>query len=380
MYKLEEITINCHRLAVAGLSATLLTMLSACSGEQMETTPIVRPVQYVQVAPGSGIDRMTYSGTTKSHIDTRISFKVGGTVVARPVSVGDKVEPGQMLARLDAQDFNVAVQDTRAGVAAAQAELRNAEANFDRVTGLYENRNASKAQLDAVRAGAESAKAQLRSASERLHGAQLQLSYTEIESPESCTVAETYVKTNENIAAGQAIVRLNCGKCAEVKAYLPETHIGLVRSAMPVQVTVDAFPDDSFSAVVSQVGVATGTGTFSVTAILGGDCPAMRSGMAADLHFAFRKPQDEGRIAVPPVSVGEDRVGNYVFVLERQGDEWIARRRSVSVGEITDRGEFFITDGLTTGEYIATAGVRRIQDGLQVRLLENSQLFARGND
>ncbi len=72
---------------------------------------------------------------------------------------------------------------------------------------------------------------------------------------------------------------------------------------------------------------------------------------------------------VPSVAVGEDDAGRYVFVLEPQAEDlYIARRRGVEVGNLTQAARFVVSDGLGEGELIATAGVRRIQDGQTVRL------------
>ncbi len=361
---------------VIALSATSTVLLGGCGQDDAEIVAPPRPVQYLEVSAGTGEDRQTYSGVTKSHVDAQISFKVAGTVLERPVSVGDQVEAGELLARLDARDYRVQVQEAQAAFAAANAALRNAEANYERVSGLYENRNASRAELDAARADAESARALATAAREQRRGAQLQLSYTEIFAPQACTVAETHVRVNENVTPTQPVIRLNCGECPEAEAYLPETHIGFVRNGMPVEVTVDAFPNQSFGAAVTEIGVTSGDAgtTFPVTAILTGNCPEIRTGMAADLHFTFSMPSQEGRIQVPSVAVGEDREGNFVFVLEQGADNWVARRRPVVVGGITDRAALIIADGLSEGELIATAGVRRLQHGQEVRLLEGGQL------
>ena len=358
------------------VSITCAVGMGGCSADPVTTTVAPRPVQFVQVRADEGRDRQTYSGVTKSHVDAYMSFKVGGTVLDRPVVVGQSLAKDQLLASLDPRDYRVAYQEAQAALAAGNAALRNAEANYERIGGLYENRNASKAELDAARASAESARAQVAAAREQVEGARLQLSYTRISSPDDCSVAETLVRENENVAPGQPVLRLTCGACPEAEAYLPETHIGLVEQGMHTTVTVDAFPGQEFSAVVTEVSVASNAAgtTFPVTVALDGDCPDMRSGLATDVHFTFSQNVERGRVDVPTVAVGEDREGNFVFVLEQAGDSWFARRRSVTVGDITDHATLLITDGLAEGEYIATAGVRRIQDGLEVRLLEGGRL------
>ena len=351
-----------------------LATLVGCTREAPPQEPAPRPVEYVQVLAAAADDLQTYSGVTKAEVDAQMSFKVAGTVVDRPVSVGDTVAAGDLLARLDQRDYRVALQQAQAGLATAIAQLRNASAEYDRTTELYENSNAAKADLDRAQAAFESAEAMVAAAREQVHGAELQVSYTTLRAPQACTVAKTFVKENENVAPGQPVLQLNCGRCAQIEAYLPETHIGWVEASMPVEVTVEAIPEQRLDAVVTEIGVASGAAgaTYPVTAQLTGACPELRSGMVADVHMAFRLPEREGRIALPTVAVGEDRDGNFVYTLEQGGDAWTARRRAVVVGEITDRGELVIADGLAEGEYVATAGVRRIQDGLTVRLLENN--------
>ena len=81
----------------------------------------------------------------------------------------------------------------------------------------------------------------------------------------------------------------------------------------------------------------------------------------------------EERLEVPAFAVGEDRDGRYVYVVEAIGDG-IGRavRREVTVGALTADGGLEIVHGLADGERVITAGVSRIQDGLEVRLDEGA--------
>ena len=164
---------------------------------------------------------------------------------------------------------------------------------------------------------------------------------------------------------------MNCGECAEINVAIPETIINLVKEESDVTVTADAYPGQEFKAMVTEVGVATGAGaTFPVKVKLTGDCPGFRSGMAADVQFDFGTSTGAHALVVPPVSVGEDREGRYVFVLQEEGGHWYARRRAVDVSDEGTGSGLQITSGLDEGELVATAGVRRIQDGIEVKLLE----------
>ncbi len=357
-----------RRLIVATLVAILA---SGCSETEEPIKPTPRGVLHEQVELFTSSMSSIFSGVTQAHVDAKMSFKVPGTVLERPVNIGMSVPAGTLLARLDDRDYASSVQQAQAQLRASQAQQRQAEANYERLISLYENRNTSLSELETARAAADSTKASVTAASETLRQAQLQLSYTRLVAPEQCEVAETYVRADENVDAGTPVVRLTCGSCPEVRINLPQTQISLVESGQAVEVTVTGVDARSFPATVSEIGVASTSGaTFPVTALFSGRCPELRSGIAADVRFDF-DTGEAPQITVPSVAVGEDAEGRFVFVLEPQSDGlYTAQRRPVEIGELNEAARFVVTNGLTTGEVIATAGVRRIQDGQIVRLAD----------
>ena len=90
-----------------------------------------------------------------------------------------------------------------------------------------------------------------------------------------------------------------------------------------------------------------------------------------DQDKQFRDAGSEGTLAVPWVSVGEDRDGRFVFVLEPESKGvGTVHRRAVAIGAIGQRIE--ILEGLEAGDLVVTAGTRRLADGMQVKLEEMS--------
>lgn len=348
----------------------VLTLGQGCSEEaQLPETP-VRSVLYERATLSSSAVESVYSGVTQAHLDAQMSFKVAGTVLSRPVDVGDRVAAGDLLARLDERDYTSAVEAAKAELASGRARARQADANYERLISLYETRNAAQAELEVARASNEAAKANVTAAAERLRQAELQLSYTRLQAPQACEVAETYVRADENVNAGTPVVRLTCGDCPEVRVSVPQTRIRSVESGMRLKVDVSGFAGGPYEAIVSEVGVATGSGaTFPVTAIFSGNCPDLRSGIAADVHFEFPTGNGE-QLTVPSVAVGEDDAGRFIYVLEptSSDDTFVATRRDVEVGAFTEAARFVVSTGLGEGELVATAGVRRIQHGQRVRL------------
>ena len=349
----------------------LVATAVGCEQAPLEEPAVVRPVRYTQVVVQGASEARTYSGAARAELETDLSFRVGGTLTQRPVDVGDEVDRGDLVAALDSTDFQVRLDEARAGLARAEAEQRNADANYDRTRDLYESQNASRTQLDSARALAESAQAQYRAASQQVEAARLQLSYARLTAPQACTVAETFVEVNQNVSPGQPVVQLNCGGCAEVVVSVSDTDISRVQQGMEVSASVTALPGSPIPGIVREVGVATGarSTTYSVTIALTERCEDVRSGMAVDVRFDFPTAATGGNPVVPYVAVGEDRNGHYVFVIEADENGVLrAVRRPVEVGSAT-AGGIVIVNGLQPGELIATAGVRRLTQGQEVTLL-----------
>ena len=279
-----------------------------------------------------------------------------------------------MVGVLDSTDFQVRLDEARAGLARAEAELRNADANYARTRDLYESQTASRNQLDTARALAESADAQYRAASQQVEAARLQLSYTRLAAPQSCTVAQTFVDVNQNVSSGQPIARLNCGHCAEVVVSVSDADIARVTEGMEVAARISAVAGGEVQGIVQEVGIAAaarGT-TYPVTIALQERCESVRSGMAVDVTFNFPTATAGSSLVVPYVAVGEDREGNFVFVLEPDEEgRLLARRRAVQVGPVTSDG-IVVLQGLSE-----TAGVRRLTPGQEVTLLGDADTTER---
>ncbi len=346
-------------------------LCASCGEEEKAPEPVIRPVRYQQVFSTGGSRERVFSGTSQAALESKLSFKVSGTVSRVAVKVGDAVVVRQLIAQLDPKDYELQVQEAEAALSSAGAQARNAQRNLVRVRALYENHNASRNDLDAAQAAATSAGAQVRSAEKRLELAQSQLSYTRLVSPVKGSIAAVTVEENENVSPGQPVALLTSGSQLEVEVAIPEILIAQIREGDEVAIAFDAIQNKRFSGVVTEVGVAaTGMATtFPVTVRLSRTDPDCRPGMAAEVTFRFGSADSRERILVLPVAVGEDRQGRFVFVVESaEGGFGVVRRRAVAVGELTADG-IEIMEGLKDGDLVVTAGISRIRDEQKVRLL-----------
>ncbi len=348
---------------------------AACAEETPEAEEVIRPVRTERVVFAGGARQRNFAGVAQATTMWNGSFKVPGTVETVAVVIGDSLEQGDIIAQIDAYDYELELQQAEAALRQAQANARNAQASFDRVKELYEDENATRADYDAALANDRSARAAVASVQKSVELATRRRGYTTLSAPFPGDVAEVPIDENENVNAGQVVVRMTVGDRLQVLVAIPEAYILEIQRGDAVSVAFDALPQRAYGATVDEVGVSSigMATTFPVTVILDDEASEVRPGMAADVTFRFA---DGGapNVSVPLSSVLEDRAGTYVFTLEPgEGGLATARRRDVVVGRElgTEAGSsrvlIEIVSGLDEGDRVITAGAKRIVDGQTVR-------------
>jgi multidrug efflux pump subunit AcrA (membrane-fusion protein) len=109
--------------------AALLTTLLACSKSEAPPAPL-RAVKLITVSGTDLVVGGEFSAEVRARVESRLGFRVGGKLVQRHVEVGQRVAAGQLLALIDAQDFQLAAQAAQAQVSAAQSQRDLAAAEF----------------------------------------------------------------------------------------------------------------------------------------------------------------------------------------------------------------------------------------------------------
>lgn len=347
-----------------------LVVATACSKRKAEPEHI-RPVQTEVVLLTSKKAPLFFSGFSKSEKMINASFRVPGLIVEYPIKVGDRLEKGQLIARLDPQDYELKLKQAQAALEAAVSEDRKTTAQYKRIKMLYESESASRDEFDQARAAHEAARAEIARKRAQVNLATQDLGYTTLVSEQdNCEVSTTDAEVNENVEAGKRVATLSCGKKLEVEVAVPESEIYNIKVGDAVSVLFNITPDIYYEAEVTEVGVTAAKATaYPVTVVLKERAPQLRSGMAAKVIF-YKGEAKEAKMTVPLAAVGEDREGNFVFVFEKgEGALGIARKRKVVIGEFyPDR--MVIKAGLKPGEVVITAGLRYLREGRRVKLLK----------
>lgn len=347
-----------------------LLFIAACDSPDVSVEERLRPVRYITVLDGDEFRDRSFSGRSKSSRESRLSFKVSGTVNNIPVQIGQRLSAGALIAELDPTSYVLQVQQAQASLVEAQANERKATADYERAKGLYANDNASLNELDAARAQSESAVAMVAAAGKALEIARLNLSYTRLTADADCSIASLDIEVNENVSPGQQVAMVSCGDTFEVTTNLPDSVIGLIDEDTPVRINFSAIPRQQFTGRISEISVSSVSGSagFPVVVRIVEKAPALRSGLAANVTFQFDSAAASGAGAVIPVNaIMSDPDGRFVLVAVPTAveGEAIVERRAVKVGELSQAG-IEVVDGLSVGDFVITAGISVIREGQRV--------------
>ena len=188
--------------------------------------------------------------------EVNVGSRVSGIVSSIPVRVGDRVQRGDLLARIDPTEFEARLAQAAADLALAQAQQKLAVSSHARSEALSGEGIVSELELESASSDLEVARARVALEKARLNSAQIQLDYTEIQAPVPGVIAEVTTREGETVAASFAaptfVTIIDLGRL-EVQAYVDETDIGQIFVGQQATFSVDTYPDSDFEARVSAV-------------------------------------------------------------------------------------------------------------------------------
>lgn len=340
----------------------ILFLLAACKEEESaQTTEVIRPVYAMQIGLNEEFGTRKFPGRASASNAVTLAFEVSGKLNKIPVSVGDRVKQGDILASLDPRDFQNTLEQ-------AKAEAKRAGVLYARLKNALADNAVSKQEVSDAEAAYDSAKAAVKIRQKALED-------TELKAPYDAIVTAKFIKSFGNVQAKQNAIRIVDPTRIEMVADIPEGMISLARVGMEILVEYDAFPGVVITARVSEISAEASqtTRTFPVTLIMDQpDSVAILPGMAGK---AWRAPQTITENApahmrgfqVPLTAILSASNGQkYVWVINEETNE--VNRTRIETGELTEHG--VLVQGLKGGESIATVGVNRLKEGQKVRIIQ----------
>ncbi|MFW5490255.1 MAG: efflux RND transporter periplasmic adaptor subunit [Desulfovibrio sp.] len=356
-----------------------LLFLGGCKGTDKEPEARKpRPVVTFKVRPPLETRSRVFTGVSKAGIETQLSFRVGGEIEKLPVKVGMRVRRGDLIARLDDNDYRLRAKEAQAGLAQAVAALNKARADYERARYLYEAGNVSKESLDTARAGFKSDEALVEAARERLELARTRIRYTTLKAPMSGAIAEVPVEVHQTVQAGQSIAMLTGGGSMEITVGVPESLIGRMRKGDAARVSFSAIRNRVYKGRVVEVGVESrGLTTYPLKLEIMDDDGRILPGMIGEVRLELPPRTSDGYLVVPSQAVASSSDGeHYVWVVETSDStaEHTVSRREVDVAGLSEEGIMLRTPSqVHPGDLVVVRGVHRIKDGQKVLLLDAPQ-------
>lgn len=347
----------------------LVLLFTSCKDKEVEKEPPIRPVLYQEVGYLGGDNSRTFSGTARTEKVINLSFRSNGIITQFNLKVGQQVRKGDLLAKLDNVQARLNYESAISAKNSAASQMNTAKLSLERTRILYEKGSLSLSEYESAKNSYETAQASFESSQRKIGIEQEQIRYGFLYAPEDGIIAAVEAEIEENVTPGQNIAVLNAGTEMEIALGLPESVINRVQRDMNVNINFPVLEKETFSGTVTEVSpsVDSNTATYPVRIVLNNSTEQIRSGMAANITFNFGEEEKGTRqLVVPPISVGEDGEGRFVFLLNEAGDKTTVSKKYISVGELSSEG-FVITKGLSLGDKVATAGLQTLLEGQVVR-------------
>ncbi len=421
-----------RQLRLQGLWIAVLIVLTGCSGApkggaDAQSDPAgaggdqgPTAVDVAIARTGSLRQELEYTATTEPVQEVSLRSQVQGQLLSLNVDVGDAVSQGQILARLDDAQLVAAVKEAQAELAARQSEVASAQTQVSnaqtqveqaRLTLIQAQADAGRsqqlvsqgaiakqtAQLDQTEAqtaaqAVRSAQVQVRTQQQAVAAAQRrvvaqravvtqdqeQQSYTTLAAPITGAVLERVTDPGNLLQPGSEVLRLGDFSQVKVVVQVSDKDLSTIRVGQPVQVRVDAFPNQRFSGQVRRISPAADPTArlLPVEITIPNRDRRMGSGLLARVNFS---QQASDRVVVPqtafgpPESEGQSGSQNQredastLFVLAGTGPQARVAARQVRLGETAD-GQVEILSGLKPGERFIARSEQPLKDGEPVRL------------
>ena len=357
-------------LSLSGIALTGL-LLTACS-KPPAPADIVRPVFVTTVTSSNSAQSRSFTSVVHARVETELGFRTGGKVVERLVEVGDSVKAGQVLARLDPVDYQLAVKSAADQVQAASVDAQQSASDEARFRRLLADGSVGAADHERQKARADAAAARLDQANRQLELARNREAYATLVAPYAGVVTTLRFERGQVVAEGQPVLSLARDGEREIVAELPEDWVGRARSLVATAAPWNE-PKSQVRLVLRelapQASVQGRTYRARYSAAPDSRAPVDALPLGSTMQLTLSGPQAGPATAVLPASAllkGSGPAG--VWTLNSKGSGLVFTPvQVVSIDDATVQ-----VTGLATGSKVVSVGAQKLDAGIAVRAIERA--------
>lgn len=353
------------RLVSPLLLATLLPALLSGCGKQPAAPEPERAVRTQLVGASNASASHEYAAEVRARIESRLSFRVSGKLLSRDVNLGDSVKPGQLLARLDAQDLKLAEAAASAAVAAARTNRDQAGQDYKRFVDLQRQGFISAAELERRDSAFKAAQAQLEQAKAQADVQANQAAYAQLRADGAGVVTSISADPGQVLAAGTPVVSVALDGPRDVVFSVPEDQVARVKAAaaQPGALKLRLWGSDKTSPLTLRE-VAGAADPVTRTFLVKADAGKLALSPGQSATVVLELPQTSGVIKLPLAAVLQQSGKTSVWVLD--GASMTVKPVPVTVAG-AEGNEVVIAAGLTPGQEVVVAGVHVLNPGQKVK-------------
>ncbi len=323
------------------------------AGKAAEVSQEKPPVNTITLtlAPTTITDRINLPGYVEPWTRLQLMAKLNGTITEVLVKEGDRVKKGDILARIEDDDFRIATERTEAVYNLAKAE-------YSRDKSIYDKGVIPAATLDINRTDMQRAKADY-------DNAKLLLSRTLVTSPMDGIIRRMDAKVGLQLSVGDPIAEILDIDRMKCVIGIPESDVTAVRQLENVQLTVQALGDKIITGKKYFLSSSPETNArlYNLELEINNSDGAVLDGMFVRADIV--KKQVDNTLAVPFYSVISRNDEQYVYIEEKG----VARKRQVKLG-IMEKWMVQINEGLNPGDRILVEGHRDVEDNQKIKVIK----------
>ncbi|HYF57713.1 MAG TPA: efflux RND transporter periplasmic adaptor subunit [Burkholderiaceae bacterium] len=316
------------------------------------------------VAPATLSRGVPLTGTLKPVDQTVVKTKVAGELSVVAAREGTAVRRGQVVARLDATEYEVRVREREATLKAADSQVDQARRTLDNTQRLHDRSFVSQSALDQARSGWEVAVGNRDAAAAQLALARKTFADTVLVAPIDGVVAERFAQAGEKLPVDGRVMSIVDLSRMEIEAPVPAAEVGALRIGQPVTLRVEGVARPQVGRVARIApGTQAGTRSVPVWIALDNRDPAVRAGLFAQGTLAVETRA--GVIAVPQSAIRDVAARTFVYAID--ADRLVERELRLGLRDEAS-GLVEVERGLAVGDRIVGTNLGALRTGAPVRI------------
>lgn len=356
-------------------TSTLLFLLAvsifaAACGNAEKTSDTALPnakVTLETVSLSAHTDAITFTGNMEGRRRVNLSTKIMGPIISMPADEGAQVSAGQIVVRIKSDDVSAKRAQVKANLIEAQAALKNVEINYNRVKSLYENKTATRKEMDDMDMAYLMAKARVAAVEEMEKEVADVMGYGEIISPIQGFVVKKMAQEGDMAVPGMPLLVIEDLSVLQINTQVPESQIHLFKRNDKVRVLIDALPNSELTGIVDRInpGGNPASRQFEVKVILTEVKPEHRAMIKSGMYArVMLESETKSTMMIPANAVLKRGQLEGLFVVS---DNHTALLRWIKTGRrIDDRIE--VLAGIQENERIVISSDVKLTDGQKVEV------------